>query len=139
MGASVGADFQSWRWWTDGMPAHRLVHFAKSRGVSAPDAEAVIFEALYEEGENTSRAEVLARIAATKLGFDESEVLGFLGSGAGAQEVLDEMEAGQRIFGSVSSVPHFIVSSDASQQQYSFTGAHPTDQFLELFRKVCEE
>mmetsp|Transcript_28883 Transcript_28883/g.89938 ORF Transcript_28883/g.89938 Transcript_28883/m.89938 type:complete len:114 (+) Transcript_28883:391-732(+) len=112
---------------------------ARCQGVDAFDVQRAVWEALFEEAENFSSSEVLARIAGLKLGLDEEDVLRYLESDAGTQEVVDEAESASRRYGGVSSVPHFVVSGAASSQQYSFTGAHPSEQFLDLFKRVCEE
>mmetsp|Transcript_108609 Transcript_108609/g.242235 ORF Transcript_108609/g.242235 Transcript_108609/m.242235 type:complete len:145 (+) Transcript_108609:401-835(+) len=135
MGAAAGAPFADWRWWPSTLRAHCLVHFAKSKGVSTSDAKAAIFDALYEQGSNVSGPQVLAELAAERLGLDREEVLQYLESGAGAAEVLREMEEGQQRYG-VRSVPHFIVSGGSSSQEYSLSGAHPPEQFLDLFQKL---
>lgn len=138
MGAEAGASFRSWRWWPVAMPAHCLVSFSESRGLSAFDAAAAIWEALFEEGANVSEVETLAQLAASKLSLDQEEVIEHLRSDSCEGVVLRNIEMWSRHH-RVSSVPHFIVSSSSCQQQYSFSGAHPSDQFLELFRKVCQE
>mmetsp|Transcript_62432 Transcript_62432/g.193723 ORF Transcript_62432/g.193723 Transcript_62432/m.193723 type:complete len:280 (+) Transcript_62432:49-888(+) len=138
MAAAAGGAFRNWRWWPASMPAHRLVRLARSRGISTSTTTALIFEALYEEGSNISEARALARLAASRLGLDEAEVLRHLESTDGIEELLAEIEEGRRRHG-FSSVPHFVVRSSTCSQQYSLTGAHPPEQFLELFRKVCNE
>lgn len=135
MGATVGAPFANWRWWPATLKAHCLVHFAKSKGVSTSDAKDALFDALYEQGSNVSGPKVLAQLAADRLGLDRDEVLQYLESGAGAAEVLREIEEGQARY-RVRGVPHFVVSGAGYPPGFSFSGAHPPEEFVGYFQKV---
>jgi len=135
MGATVGAPFKKWKWWPATMAAHCLVELARAEGISTSLSKSALFEALYEEGENISDVQVLAEIAAKHLGLDREKVLHQLESRTREADINREIQTGRDLYG-VTSVPHFIISGDATPQQYSLSGAHPTEQFLELFRKV---
>lgn len=137
-GRAEGVRFADWRWWPNTLKAHRLVLFAQNRGISSSATKAAIFEALYEEGANVSEEETLANIAASKLGLNKEEVLAYLQSSDGVQEVLQEvMQAQQTVEGGV---PFFVVRSlpfNSAERPYGFSGAQETPTLLSLFQKVA--
>jgi len=137
-GRAEGVRFADWRWWPNTFKAHRLVRFAQKRGISSSTAKAAIFEALYEEGANVSEEETLANIAASKLGLEEEEVLAYLQSSDGLQEVLQEVMQAQQIV--EGGVPFFVVRSlpfNSAERPYGFSGAQETSTLLSLFQKVA--
>ena len=95
-GRRVGAPFENWKWWPNTLKAHCLVHLAQTKGIASATVKAALFEALYEQGANLSSPKVLSQIA-QKLGLSEVEVMEYLESGKGEQEVLQLVRAGQDV------------------------------------------
>jgi len=127
MGKPVGANFSNWVWWPSTMQSHRLVHFAKAKGIDTSTTKAALFQALYEEGKNVSQNAELAEIAASRLGLDRQEVLSFLDSSSGHQEVIQEIRQSQQVVDH--GVPHFVISS-ASGQSTEVGGAASAKHLL---------
>ncbi|MGH6900715.1 MAG: DsbA family oxidoreductase [Geminicoccaceae bacterium] len=98
--------------------AHRLILFAEEQG----KADAVIralFRALFEEGRDVGRGDVLAAIAADA-GLDPAEVSAFLGGDRLAREVEAAHDQAERI--GIRGVPVFIVD-----HEHAITGAQPPE------------
>jgi predicted DsbA family dithiol-disulfide isomerase len=98
--------------------AHRLILFAEEQG----KADAVIralFRALFQEGRDVGRAEVLVEIAADA-GLDPLEVSGFLQSDRLAREVNADHARAERI--GIRGVPVFIFD-----REHAITGAQPPE------------
>jgi predicted DsbA family dithiol-disulfide isomerase len=98
--------------------AHRLILFAEEQG----KADAVIralFRALFEEGRDVGRAEVLAEIAGAA-GLDAAEVTEFLGGDRFAREAGEAHARAERM--GIRGVPVFIVDGE-----HAITGAQPPE------------
>jgi predicted DsbA family dithiol-disulfide isomerase len=98
--------------------AHRLILFAEDQG----KADAVIhalFRALFQDGRDVGRAEVLAEIAG-EAGLDPAEVTEFLQSDRFAREVQEGHARAERI--GIRGVPVFIVD-----HEHAITGAQPPE------------
>ena len=134
-GRKDGALFQNWKWWPNTLHAHQFVAFASKHGVSTSKSNQVLFEALYEEGENISLVDTLVSLGRTKLNLDEEELRKYLEDDNTAKEVRREMESGRRKYG-ISGVPFFIVDGNAVDKPYAFSGAQPSATFLEVFDEV---
>jgi predicted DsbA family dithiol-disulfide isomerase len=103
--------------------AHRLILFAEEQG----KADAVIralFRALFEEGRDVGRADVLAKIAADA-GLDALEAQGFLAGDRLAREV-DAAHARAERSG-IRGVPVFIFD-----HEHAITGAQPPEVLVGL-------
>jgi len=98
--------------------AHRLILFAEEQD----KADAVIrglFRALFEDGRDVGRAEVLVAVA-EEAGLDPAEVGEFLDGDRLAREVHAAHERAERI--GIRGVPVFIVD-----QEHAITGAQPPE------------
>ena len=133
-GRRVGAPFENWKWWPNTLKAHCLVHLAQTKGIASATVKAALFEALYEQGANLSSPKVLSQIA-QKLGLSEVEVMEYLESGKGEQEVLQLVRAGQDVV--QGGVPFFIVRG--AGQPLGFSGAQPSEQLVKILEKASEE
>jgi predicted DsbA family dithiol-disulfide isomerase len=103
--------------------AQRLILFAQERG----QADAVIralFRALFEEGRDVGRPEVLAAIAADA-GLDRDEVSAFLSGDGLEREVTAAYQQAERA--GVQGVPVFIV-----ERAHAITGAQPPEILADL-------
>ena len=110
--------------------AHRLIQFAKSKGLGN-EIEEALFKALFTEKKNIDDTESLVEIG-TSIGLKEKETRGILNSDAFAYEVKqDEMQA--KNIG-VTGVPFFVFNN-----KYAVSGAQPPEAFLETLKKSWEE
>jgi predicted DsbA family dithiol-disulfide isomerase len=107
-GRASGASFGDWRYWPSSLKAHQLVQYGKrfhsgggggahhSSGISHR-VKAVLFEALYESGQNPSTVEGLVEIARSGLGWDGAEaerLRRYLQHDEGLEAVRDEIREG---------------------------------------------
>ena len=103
--------------------AHRLILFAEERG--AADAMiCALFRALFQEGRDVGRPEVLAAVAA-EAGLDRDEVADFLSSDRLTREVIAAHQQAERI--GINGVPVFIVD-----REHAITGAQPPEILADL-------
>lgn len=103
--------------------AHRLILFAEEQGA----ADAVIralFRALFQEGRDVSRPEVLA-VVAEEAGLGRDEVSAFLASDRLERDVVAAHEQAERA--GIHGVPVFIV-----EREHAITGAQPPEVLADL-------
>jgi len=89
-----------------------------------------VMKAYFEDGRDIAKLDVLLDIAA-ELGLDAEEAKRLLDAGEGQQEVEKDMESAQAI--GITGVPFFIIDN-----KYALSGAYPSAQFLEAFRKISQ-
>jgi predicted DsbA family dithiol-disulfide isomerase len=110
--------------------AHRLSHYAKSKGKG--DAfEERLFRAYFVEGRNTADHTVLAGLAA-EVGLPEADALAVLGSTAFADAVQADIATARQI--GVQGVPFFVID-----RRYAVSGAQQPEVFLGALEKAWEE
>jgi len=110
--------------------AHRLIQFAKTKGLGN-EAEEALFKAHFIEGKNIDDKEALLQIA-TDISLDESETREVLASDAFEKEVKrDEMQA--QSFG-ISGVPFFVLNN-----KYAVSGAQSPETFLQALNQTWIE
>ncbi len=110
--------------------AHRLIQFAKTKGLGN-EAEEALFKAHFTEGKNIDDKEALLQIA-TDISLDESETREVLASDAFEKEVKrDEMQA--QSFG-ISGVPFFVLNN-----KYAVSGAQSPETFLQALNQTWIE
>ncbi|MDX1364354.1 MAG: DsbA family oxidoreductase [Arenibacter latericius] len=130
MAKEVGIDFkldQSVP--ANSLKAHRLMHYAQSKGKSGNIKEA-LFNAHLVAGKNIDDIDFLVELASAN-GLDGEEVRTMLQSEDFTYEVRqDQMEA--RNLG-VSGVPFFVLNN-----KYGVSGAQPTEVFLDSLEKAWE-
>lgn len=110
--------------------AHRLVAYAKSKGMQLPVVHE-LFLAYFTQGKNMGDMGVLTEIASL-LGMDKHEAETILKGNDFSDEV-SQAQLHWRNMG-ISSVPSFII-----QHKYLVQGAQPPESFLEVFREVVKE
>lgn len=143
-GRKSGANFANWKWWPNTIKAHCLIKFAKERyGVDTSRSNEVIFQRLYEQGENISLVDCLVDIGVQSLNLpDGDELRRFLESGEGEADVRAEMKLGQKQY-RISGVPFFIIAAEKrnnhATRPYGLSGAQRTETFLEVFEEVLKE
>lgn len=110
--------------------AHRLIQFAKSKGLGN-EIEEALFKAHFEDAINIDDKNALINVAIS-IGLDAGEVENVLVSNAFANEVKqDELQA--RSIG-VGGVPFFVF-----EDKYAVSGAQSSEVFLQHLQKSWEE
>lgn len=138
-----GANFANWRWWPHTMKAHCLVKFMSNERYNVPTAmsNAAIFQALYEEGKNVSLVDALVEVAVGQLGLpesDEQELRQYLETGAGENDVKNEIKRGRNMY-RIKGVPFFIIEEDGGdgdERPYGLSGAQSANTFLGIFEEL---
>jgi len=100
--------------------AHRLLHFAKSKGLQN-EAEEALFHAHFMEGKDIANKVVLSVIGQT-LGLEKSEIDRALAGDDFAEAVQYDGYESQQI--GIRSVPYFVFD-----QKYALSGAQPIETF----------
>jgi predicted DsbA family dithiol-disulfide isomerase len=115
---------------TNTFDAHRLMHFAKSKGKMKEVAER-LFEAYFTHYEHIGDRGTLAKIA-EETGLNRDEAAKMLESDDFTKEVrLDEQEAQQL---GVQGVPFFVIN-----RKYAVSGAQPVEVFINALNKAWSE
>jgi predicted DsbA family dithiol-disulfide isomerase len=89
-----------------------------------------VMKAYFEDGRDIAKLDVLLEIAA-ELGLDAGEARRLLDNGEGVQAVEQDFAAAKAM--GISGVPFFVVND-----KYALSGAYPSAQFLEAFRKISQ-
>lgn len=110
--------------------AHRLIQFAKTRGL-ADAAEEALFRAHFAEGKNIDDEETLVGLAAG-ISLSADEVRAMLKSGLFAQEVAKDAEVARSI--GIRGVPFFIFN-----EKHAISGAQAPEAFLQALDKAWRE
>jgi predicted DsbA family dithiol-disulfide isomerase len=129
---SVGLDFHFDRSiQTNTFDAHRLAHFAASKGKLSEMTERLL-KAHFTDGLHVGDPNTLADLAA-EIGLDREAAAQMLADeNQFAKEVrADEQEAGRL---GVRGVPFFVIN-----RKYAISGAQPTQLFLETLQKAWDE
>lgn len=135
-GREDGATFSNWKWWPNTLKGHQLVEFAKNKGVDTDKSNAVLFNAMYEEGKNIADVSTLLEIGCQMLGLSSEELRPYLENDAGESDVRREMAFMRQRY-DISGVPFFIISrEDADAQPYGLSGAQRPSTFMKVFDKL---
>jgi len=110
--------------------AHRLSHFAKSKG-KGDAIEEQLFKAYFIDGKNTADHATLTQLAVS-IGLNETEVKQILTSDSFAIEVRQDIYESQQI--GVTGVPYFVLNN-----KYAISGAQSSETFLGALQKAWSE
>ena len=110
--------------------AHRLIHFAKSKGLQQ-EMKARLFKAYFTEGKNIDDTETLITLAA-EVGLEANKVKAVIESDKYADAVNDDINESQQL--GVRGVPFFVFD-----RKYAVSGAQPPEAFLETLEKSFAE
>ena len=110
--------------------AHRLVQFAKTKGLG-DQAEEALFKAYFTDGKNMADMNDLIEIG-TSIGLNAVELTSILESDAFAYEMMQDVQEAQNI--GVQGVPFFVFD-----RKYAVSGAQPVEAFLQTLEKVYSE
>lgn len=110
--------------------AHRLIHFAASRGLQGEMKERLM-HAYFSEGQPIGDRETLVKLGA-EVGLDAAEARAVLAG----NEYSDEVNADKReasLLG-ISGVPFFVID-----EKYGISGAQPTELFQQALEQAWSE
>lgn len=110
--------------------SHRLVHYAATKGKAAEMTERLM-RACLSDSLDISDHRVLASLAG-EVGINETEMLGILESDAYNDQVLADIEEGQRL--NITGVPFFVFND-----KYTISGAQSEQVFLKVLSMILEE
>lgn len=110
--------------------AHRLIQFAKTRGLGDA-AEEALFKAYFTDGKDMADHNTLAELGAG-FGLDPNEVLAMLKTDAFADAVDSDILEAQRL--GLRGVPFFVMD-----RKYGVSGAQPPEAFLQTLNKAYED
>lgn len=129
--ATVGLEF-NWQDTKSGntLDAHRLIHFAATRGLADAGKERLL-RAFFTEGEQIGDREVLARLA-TEVGLQADEVASVLESGRHNDDVQSDIAQAQAY--GIRGVPFFVIDG-----KYGISGAQPTAVFTQALGQAWAE
>lgn len=110
--------------------AHRLIQFAKSKGLGN-EIEEALFEAHFKNGVNIDDTAELIRVG-KNIGLDEKEVTEVLESDAFTNEVRADQKQAQAY--GIQGVPFFVLNN-----KYGVSGAQPVEAFAQALEKSWSE
>ncbi|MCY1526649.1 DSBA-like thioredoxin domain protein [compost metagenome] len=110
--------------------AHRLIHFANSKGLQQ-EAEEALFEAHFIAGKDVADKATLIAIAA-QLGLEKAEVQGILESDDFAESVRHDIYESKQI--GIQGVPYFVLD-----RKYALSGAQPIETFAQAITQSFNE
>ena len=112
------------------LDAHRLLHFAKTKGLQNEMKER-LFKAYYTEGKNIGDRDTLIHLGSEE-GLPADEIRNVLQTNAFKEEVLQDQYAAQQA--GARGVPFFVFNN-----KYAVSGAQPSDLFTQVLDKVWQE
>lgn len=110
--------------------AHRLLHFAKEKGLQTELKER-LFRAYYTEGKNIGDIDTLAQLG-EEVGLQAEAIKTVLQSDKYAQDVVQDQYKAQQL--GIRGVPFYVFNN-----KYGVTGAQPSEIFAQVLEKVWEE
>ena len=110
--------------------AHRLIHFARSKG-RADEMQERVMRAYFTEGVAIGDPNELTRLA-VDVGLDEGETHDALASDAFSADVKKDLQIARE--NGISGVPAFVFA-----EKYLVSGAQPADTLLRVLEKACSE
>lgn len=109
------------------MYSHRLLHFAKSKGL-ANELKERLFKAHFNEGLDVGKIEVLVQLG-NEVGLVGAEIQAMLESEEYLYDVAQDVQEAANI--GVQGVPFFVFN-----RKYAISGAQPVAAFLETLEKT---
>lgn len=110
------------------MYAHRLLHFAKSKGLGNELKER-LFKAHFTDGLDVGKIEVLVQLTG-EIGLDAAESKAILESEEYLYDVSQDIQEAANI--GVQGVPFFVFN-----RKFAISGAQPVEAFLETLEKAA--
>jgi predicted DsbA family dithiol-disulfide isomerase len=110
--------------------AHRLLHFAKSKGKQVEFKEALL-KAYFEQGKNIDNLVTLKEIG-EGVGLQSDKISKVYNSADFTEDVIEDIQRAQQI--GVRGVPFFVFN-----EKFALSGAQPLDTFKQAIQKIKEE
>ncbi len=110
--------------------AHRLIQLAKTKSLGDV-AEEELFKAYFTDGKNIADHNTLVQLG-VEIGLDKAIIEQMLATEAFAAEVKNDEAVAQSI--GIRGVPFFVFN-----EQYSISGAQPTDAFIQTLQASWQE
>ncbi|MGO4889201.1 DsbA family oxidoreductase [Anaerobacillus sp. MEB173] len=115
---------------TNTFDAHRLVMFAKTKGLMHEMTERIL-KAYYSESKHIGNYNTLTELA-KEVGLDPKEVTDMLANGDLSEEVRADEQTAQEY--GIRSIPFFLVN-----KKYAITGAQPTETFVQSLQQIIDQ
>ena len=115
---------------TNSFDAHRLMHFAETKG-KGKEMNERLFKAYFTEGKHIGDHATLADLA-KEVGLDKPEVESMLAGTSFTAEVRGNEQEGSLL--GITGVPFYVIN-----RKYGISGAQPPEAFLDTLRKVWAE
>lgn len=115
---------------TNTFKAHRMIHFAESKGLQNEMKERLL-KAYFTEGKNVGDESNLIELAG-EIGLDTNEAMKVLNEKQYTDAVLKDVERAHKI--GVQGVPFFLINN-----KYGLSGAQPVEVFIEALDKIRKE
>ena len=132
MGRREGCPYANWKVWPNTTHAGRLLLFAEKHGM-ADSGIGILYRYCYEEGENVSLRETVAR-AATEAGVPGGEE--YVLSDAGLLELSQALKNAKVNGKRVSAAPTFMLR--VGNATADFSGAQDFEQWLSMLEQCAE-
>ncbi len=129
-GEGLAFDFSKQKVSPNTRDAHRVIWFAKEKGLQ-PAVKEALMKAYFEQGVDLSKRDNLADVAASA-GLDRGEVMDLLMSDEYIREVVTSQQISHQR--GVTGVPFYIIND-----KYGVSGAQPSSAFAEIFQSVGSE
>lgn len=110
--------------------AHRLIQFAKTKGLGS-EAEEALFKAHFTEGKNIDNADTLMNIGVS-IGLDKSDINKILDSEEFSKQVRNDERQAQLI--GINGVPFFVLNN-----KYGVSGAQSPETFSQALAQAWED
>lgn len=115
---------------TNSFDAHRLMHFAESKG-KENEMNELLFKAYFTEGKHIGDHAILVNLA-EEAGLDKSEAEAMLAGTAFTAEVRGDEQEGSQL--GITGVPFFVIN-----RKYGISGAQSAEAFLDTLKKIWAE
>jgi predicted DsbA family dithiol-disulfide isomerase len=132
MGRREGCPYANWKTWPNTTHAGRLLLLAEKHGL-ADDLISILYRKCYEEGENVSLRETVAR-AAVEAGVPGGEA--YVASDAGLLELSLALKNSKVNGKRVSAAPTFLLRVGGATADFS--GAQDTEQWTSMLEQCAE-
>jgi len=133
MGRKEGAPYANWVTWPNTTHCSRLLLLADKHGLGE-EVVGRLYRACYEEGQNVSLRETVARVA-REAGVPGGEA--YVMSDEGSRELAEALRSSMANGKRVSAAPTFSLRVGSSAGP-SFSGAQETDQWLDILEQCAD-
>ena len=115
---------------TNTMDAHRMIHYAKSKGLQDTMKE-ILLNAYFVRGLHLGKTETLINLA-EEAGLDKGDAFKILDKGKYAEDVQSDIEMAKKV--GIQGVPFFLIN-----KKYGVSGAQPVENFSKVLDQIRRE